>query len=97
MICVDPDQHQVDQISAGVCPIHEAGLRPLLEKHQGRSFRATTDLKGAVHQSELTLIALGTPFKGKRIDRSLVEKAARQIVLRKLSWMPFMTQRRFWG
>ena len=77
--CVDVDRQKVDQINAGNSPIHEDGLAPLLEKHLNRSFRATTDFKGAVLASEVSLIAVGTPFDGERIDLRYIKDAAFQI------------------
>ena len=45
-----------------------------------RVLRATTDLRAAVRDADLTLIAVGTPFDGERIDlTAVVEGAARQI------------------
>ncbi len=44
-----------------------------------RGLDATTDLAGAVRESDLTLIAVGTPFDGKSIDLTQVCGAAEQI------------------
>lgn len=77
--CVDVDPAKVAAISAGRAPFHEAGLPGLLARHAGRGLRATTDLAAAVRGSEITLIAVGTPFRGDAIDLSFVEAAAREI------------------
>jgi UDPglucose 6-dehydrogenase/GDP-mannose 6-dehydrogenase len=77
--CVDVDAAKVAAITAGRAPFHEAGLPGLLERHAGRGLRATTDLAAAVRGSEITLIAVGTPFRGNAIDLSFVEAAAREI------------------
>lgn len=80
-ICVDIDQTKVDRINAGDSPIHENGLESLLKKHAGKQLRATTDLRGAVQTTDITFVAVGTPFDGTRIDLSFIREAARQIGL----------------
>lgn len=77
--CVDVDQAKVDRINRGEAPIHENGLDDLLKKHVGKSLRATTDLRAAVLATEITFIAVGTPFDGQRIDLTYVREVARQI------------------
>jgi len=78
-VCVDVDQAKVDRINRGEAPIHENGLDDLLKKHVGKSLRATTDLRAAVLATEITFIAVGTPFDGQRIDLTYVREVARQI------------------
>ena len=77
--CVDIDPERVAALNRAESPIYEAGLDELLRKHVGRTLRATTDFSAAVWDSELTLIAVGTPFNGQTIDLSAVMAAARQI------------------
>lgn len=79
VVCVDLDPAKVDQINAGRPPIHEKGLEELLRKHCGVRFRATTDLHAAVLDSEISMIAVGTPFDGDEIDLRFIRAAARQI------------------
>jgi len=77
--CVDINPERVAALNRAESPIFEAGLDELLHKHVGRTLRATTDLPAAVSDSELTLIAVGTPFDGQTIDLSAVVAASRQI------------------
>ena len=77
--CVDVDRAKVDQINRGVPPIHEEGLQPLLKRNLGGRFRATTDLRQAVLERAVSLIAVGTPFDGDQIDLRYIKEAARQI------------------
>ena len=77
--CVDIDRDKVDMINKGNPPIHERGLSELLKKSVGKSFRATTDLEEAVLNSDLTIIAVGTPFDGDLIDLSFIRNVSRQI------------------
>ncbi|MGH8642309.1 MAG: UDP-glucose dehydrogenase family protein [Burkholderiales bacterium] len=77
--CVDIDAAKVERINRAEPPIHENGLELLLKRHVGKRLRATTDLRAAVHGSEITFLAVGTPFDGQRIDLAYVREAARQI------------------
>ncbi len=79
VVCVDVDREKVERIRRGEAPIHEDGLDELLRRHVGRGLEATTDLREAVLGSDLTLVAVGTPFDGERIDLRFVREVARQI------------------
>jgi UDPglucose 6-dehydrogenase len=59
--CVDNDEAKVKTLREGGVPIFEEGLPELLAKHLGRGVDFTTDLGGAVEQSEAIFIAVGTP------------------------------------
>ena len=60
--CADVDQSKIDGLKKNVIPIYEPGLDRLVERNQdaGRlSF--TTDVAGAIAQSDVVFIAVGTP------------------------------------
>lgn len=77
--CVDIDPARVAALNAARSPIFEAGLDDLLHRHVGQQLTATTDLGAAVAASDLTFIAVGTPFNGVAIDLSAVLGASRQV------------------
>lgn len=79
VICVDVDEAKVDKINRGEPPIYELGLETLLKQTIGNRLRASTDLRSAVTESELSLIAVGTPFDGSAIDVSYIRQVAREI------------------
>ena len=79
VICVDIDQDKVDAINQARPPIYEKGLAELVEKNASVKLRATTDVRQAVRDTELTFIAVGTPFVGNAIDLQYVRAASRQI------------------
>lgn len=79
VVCVDVDQKKVDLINAGTPPIFERGLEDLLRKNIKKGLRATTDLQKAVHETQVSMIAVGTPFDGQRIDLSYIKMVSRQI------------------
>ena len=79
--CVDIDDAKVAQINAGRSPLHEAGLEELIRRNIGRTLRATQDLHEAVVESDLTIIAVPTPFDpvSAAIDLKFVVAAAEQV------------------
>jgi UDPglucose 6-dehydrogenase len=81
VVCVDNDQKKIEALRAGHMPIYEPGLEEMVvrNKDDGRlSF--TTDLTGAVRQSDVIFIAVGTPPKDTgETDLSHVEAVATQI------------------
>ena len=79
VMCVDVDAEKVDLINRGVAPIFEEGLETLLKRHVGARLKATCDLEAAVLGSDLTLIAVGTPFDGDHIDLAQIRQASSQI------------------
>jgi UDPglucose 6-dehydrogenase len=79
IVCVDLDVDKVATINAGVTPIHEEGLSERLERVVGTRLRATTDLAAAIADTEVTILAVGTPFGEDRIDLGQIEAAAEQV------------------
>jgi UDPglucose 6-dehydrogenase/GDP-mannose 6-dehydrogenase len=78
--CVDIDPAKVEKTNRGIPIIHEAGLEDLLKQNlSNHRFRATTDLRSAVLETDLSMIAVGTPFSGQEIDLSYIQEVSRQI------------------
>ncbi|MEP6492877.1 MAG: UDP-glucose/GDP-mannose dehydrogenase family protein [bacterium] len=79
VVCVDLDQAKVDKINRGEAPFYEPGMEDLLRKLAGKKLRATLDAQDAIRSTDLTLIAVGTPFDGQTIDLTYVKETARII------------------
>lgn len=79
VVCVDVDQSKVDRINQGISPFYEPGLNELLERNIHSGLKATTDFRQAILDTELSLIAVGTPFDGKEVDLTYVKQVAQQI------------------
>ena len=79
VVCVDIDPQKVAQTNQGIPVIFENGLEELLKKNISTRFKATTDLARAVKETELSIIAVGTPFNGDRIDLTYIQEVSRQI------------------
>lgn len=57
---IDINQNSIDLLSEGVAPIVEPGLQEMLDNLGGR-FRATTEHKSAIRESDVTVVILPTP------------------------------------
>jgi UDPglucose 6-dehydrogenase/GDP-mannose 6-dehydrogenase len=79
VVCVDIDRGKVDRINRGLAPIYEPGLEDLLSKNIGKNFSATTDLHSAVIDTDLSLITVGTPYLGDKIDLTYIRKVSQEI------------------
>lgn len=80
IICVDVDADKVDKINKGISPIYENNLQELIQKNvvNGR-MRATTNIVHSIHGSDVSIIAVGTPFDGQRINLEQIRHAAEDI------------------
>jgi UDPglucose 6-dehydrogenase len=79
VICTDVDHGKIDKIRLATPPIYEPGLEELLRRNVGTRLVATTHLQQAVCDSDVTLIAVGTPFDGNAIDLRQIRAAASSI------------------
>ena len=81
VVCVDIDANKIERLIQGRMPIYEPGLEQLVAKNaQAGRLKFTTDLKTAVEQSLVILLAVGTPpGDDGSADLSYVEAAARSI------------------
>jgi GDP-mannose 6-dehydrogenase len=77
VIGVDPSGVKVDLINQGKTPIIEKDIGEIIEKAvQQGLLRATTDVRGAVNDSQLSLICVGTP---SQLNGSLDLKYVRRV------------------
>ena len=81
VICMDVDEKKITQLQKGKLPIYEPGLQELIRRNvQEERLRFTTDLPGAVRNSLIVSIAVGTPSgDGGSSDLSHVMEAVRSI------------------
>ncbi len=79
VVCVDVDQTKVNAINRGACPFYEKGLEPMLRKNLNVRLMATTDLRRSVLETDLSFVAVGTPFDGRQIDLTYIKEVAAQI------------------
>lgn len=83
VICVDNNEDKIKKLQAGISPIYEPGIEPLIARNvaAGRlSF--TTDLKAQINSSDIIFIAVGTPAsEDGRADLQYVLAVAEEIAL----------------
>jgi UDPglucose 6-dehydrogenase len=74
--CVDVDVARVEAVNERRAPFYEPGLAELLASDR---LRASTDLAAAARESDVIVIAVGTPESDDGVDLSHVSAAARAI------------------
>src|SRR5579864_2343989 len=80
VICIDKDRERIAALNEGKTPIFEDYLQELLDRHRGTNLRFSTDLREAVRESLIILIAVGTPIAvDGDADLSHVEAVTRDI------------------
>jgi len=80
VICVDRLVERVELINHGIAPFYEPRLADLVaEMVAAGRLCASVDLASAVRSSALSMIAVGTPGDGERIDLSQIRIAAEDI------------------
>ena len=81
VVCLDVDPAKIALLNGGGIPIHEPGLKELIDRNRAAGrLRFTTDLAQAVAHGEVLFIAVGTPpDEDGSADLSHVLAAARGI------------------
>lgn len=80
VICVDINKEKISAIQRGSTPFFEPGVDEYLNKVTKEGLlTATTYLEDAVAQSNVVIIAVGTPTVDNRIDLSAIKKVSEQI------------------
>ena len=81
VVGVDIDPAKIDLIGAGMSPIHEANLGHYLARGRKKKLlTATDDLAGAVAETDVTFVSVGTPTaKDGSCDTRFIEAAAQVI------------------
>lgn len=80
VICVDTLQERVDAVNQCRPAFHEPGLPELLKRVVGNGkLRATNDVINSVKNSDITILAVGTPCRDGDIDLSFIKAASENI------------------
>jgi GDP-mannose 6-dehydrogenase len=81
VIAVDPSEHKVAAINAGMTPIVEPGLDLLVSKHVERGdLTAQSKLGSAISECDMSLVCVGTPSNSNgSLDTRYVAEVAAQI------------------
>ncbi|MBU4486171.1 MAG: UDP-glucose/GDP-mannose dehydrogenase family protein [Candidatus Delongbacteria bacterium] len=87
--CVDVDKNKVEMLNNNIMPIYEPGLSEMVERNvkKGR-LHFSTDLGASIHDSEVVMIAVGTPpGEDGSADLKYVLAAAKEIGLKMNHYM----------
>lgn len=81
VICVDKDPRKIATLNAGGIPIYEPGLKELAAANRSAGMLSfTTDLPAAVRQSDIIILAVGTPpLPNGEANLSFIDQAAIEI------------------
>ncbi|QGZ63487.1 UDP-glucose dehydrogenase family protein [Paraburkholderia acidisoli] len=81
VFCLDVDARKIDLLNQGVVPIHEPGLKEIIERNvRARRLTFSTDVEAAVAHGDVQFIAVGTPpDEDGSADLQYVLTAARNI------------------
>jgi UDPglucose 6-dehydrogenase len=78
VFCIDKDKVKVNMVRKAIAPIYEPNLEELLKRNKHRII-ASIDAEHAIQESDVVMIAVGTPFDGKVIDLKYVKQASKKI------------------
>ncbi|MDD5595268.1 MAG: UDP-glucose/GDP-mannose dehydrogenase family protein [Candidatus Omnitrophica bacterium] len=83
VICLDNDKKKIGNLKKGIVPIFEPGLHELIASNvKQKRLKFTSNLKQAVHSSEIIFIAVGTPaMNNGEADHIGIENVARNIAI----------------
>ena len=78
VICVDTNEHIIEMVNNSVSPIFEPGFEDAF-KNAGANIEAKSSIVTAVEETDITVIAVGTPFDGTEIDLSQITQVSKEI------------------
>jgi UDPglucose 6-dehydrogenase len=79
VVCVDIDAKKIDAICRGVAPFHEKSLEELLKRNLNVRLSLTTQGRRAVLDTDLSIIAVGTPCHDGAIDLTQIKEVSHAI------------------
>lgn len=77
---VGRDSSKTEKINRGKAPFYEPGIENLIKKGLAKKLLfATTEFEQSIVNSEVIVVAVGTPTKNNKIDLSAIENATEKI------------------
>lgn len=78
--CVDLRTEVVEQLNKGIPHIYEIGLEEILQAVvSNKNFKATSDIKSALSENDVVIVAVGTPSENGEIDLTQIGNVAKTI------------------
>jgi UDPglucose 6-dehydrogenase len=81
----DPNQARIAAWNSDALPVYEPGLDEVVASARGKNLFFSTDVRGAIRDSDIIFVSVGTPTKtygvgaGRAADLKYIEAAARMI------------------
>ena len=81
VICTDIDKNKIEKLNSGTIPIYEPGLEEIIKRNSlDNRLLFTTNIEDSIMQSEIVIIAVGTPMGvNGTADMSFVYSAVEKI------------------
>jgi UDPglucose 6-dehydrogenase len=94
VICVDKDPSKIETLNRLESPIYEPGLKELIEKnYEQNRLKFTTDLSFGVKNSDIIIIAVGTPpLPSGEANLKFIEQVAKEIAVEMDSYKIIVTK-----
>lgn len=81
VICIEKNKKKIKDLNDNKEIIYEPGLKKLLKKHVNKNFFASDDINNAIQKTNVTFIAVGTPFEKGKFSTKFLKSAAKNIGL----------------
>ena len=81
VICLEKNKKKINDLNNNKDIIYEPGLKKILKKHLNKNFFASQDFKKIILNTDVTFIAVGTPFENGKFSTRYLESAAKEIGL----------------
>ena len=99
--CVDIDSVKIEKLNQGIIPIFEPGLEAMVSKNvKNKTLFFTTELNKALHDSDISFIAVGTPMEDDgsadlkyvlAVAKSIGQSMQRRLIVADKSTVPIGT------
>tara|TARA_A100001015_G_C15010652_1_gene722921 strand:- start:1048 stop:2379 length:1332 start_codon:yes stop_codon:yes gene_type:complete len=81
VICLEKNKKKINDLNNNKDIIYEPGLKKILKKHLNKNFFASQDFKEIILNTDVTFIAVGTPFENGKFSIKYLKSAAKEIGL----------------
>ncbi len=81
VICLEKNKKKIDDLNKNKDIIYEPGLKKILKKHFNKNFFVSQNFKKIILNTDVTFIAVGTPFENGKFITRYLKSAAKEIGL----------------
>ena len=81
VICLEKNKKKINDLNNNKNIIYEPGLQKILKKHLNKNFFASQNFMEVILNTDITFVAVGTPFENGKFSTRYLESAAKEIGL----------------